>query len=57
MLNYEYTFLYLVCVQFLGVIDFCKVSYLHNVRIWIWIIVVNHLKTSKFNKAFEFSTI
>ncbi len=28
---------------------------LHNTCIWIWIIAVNHPKTSKFNKAFEFS--
>ncbi len=42
-------------VQFSGEVDFCKVSYLHNTRVWIWIIAVNHLKTSKFNKAFEFS--
>ncbi len=26
-------------------------------RIWIWIIAVNHAKTSKFNKAFEFSMV
>ncbi len=33
MIKYEYTFSYLVCVQFLGEIDFRKVSYLHNIRI------------------------
>ncbi len=32
-------------------------SYLHNTRIWIWIIAVNHPKASKFNKAFKFSVI
>ncbi len=57
MIKYEYTFLYVVCVQFLGEIDIHKVSYLHNIHIWIWIIAVNHLKMSKFNKAFKFSTI
>ncbi len=51
----NYTFLYLVWVQFSGEIDFCKVSYLRNTRIWI--IAVNYSKTSKFNKVFEFSTI
>ncbi len=51
------TFLYLKCVQFLGEIDFRKVIYLHNIHIWIWIIAVNHLKTSKFNETFEFPMI
>ncbi len=44
-------------VQFLGEIDFRKVSYSHNTRIWIWIVAVNHPKISTFNKAFEFSKI
>ncbi len=56
-MKYEYKFLYFVWVQFSGEIDFRKVSYLHNTSIWIWIIAVNHPKTSKFNKAFEFSVI
>ncbi len=33
-MKYEYTFLYLVYVQFLGEIDFHKVSYLHNIHIF-----------------------
>ncbi len=41
-------------VQFLKETDFCKVSYLHNIRIWIWKIAVNHPKTSKFNEALEY---
>ncbi len=62
MLNVSYnkiwihTFLYSACVIF-GEIDFPKVSYLYNIHIWIWIIAVNHPKTSKFNIAFEFSMI
>ncbi len=57
ILKYEYTYLYLVYVQFLGEIALFKVNYSHNIHVWIWIIAVNHLKTSTFNKTFEFSTI
>ncbi len=33
-MKYEYALLYLVCVQFLGEINFRKVSYLHNIHIF-----------------------
>ncbi len=39
------------------IFDFYKESYLHNTLIWFWIIAVNHTKTSKFNKTFEFLMI